>query len=130
MSNKVSKKILIVEDDDDQRNMLKVVLEQEGYRVITAQGARNALVYAELGPPDLILLDIMLASHMDGLEVLARLKTAKSTAQVPVMVMSALSDETQIKRAREAGAVDYLVKPYQITDLITRVESALIPACR
>jgi len=119
------KKILIVEDDEAQRRMLKIALEREGYTVVTALAGQNALVYGELSHPDLILLDIMLAGHMDGLEVLSKFKASHGIASTPIIMMSALSDEARIQYAREVGAVDYVTKPYELSDLLMRVHSAL-----
>ncbi len=119
------KRILIVEDDEDQRDLLRMALEQGDYAVIASLAAEPALAYAQLFKPELILLDIGLGGQMDGLQALAWLKANQSTASVPIIMVSAFSDEARIQQAREAGAVDYVTKPYNPPGLLLRVERAL-----
>ena len=121
----LKKKILVVEDNLDQRIMLKVALERNGYVVAEASGAQQALLCAEMSEPELILLDLSLASNVDGWEVLRRLKTYGKTASIPVMIVSAVVDQTCISQARANGADDYLTKPYGIPELLRRVERLL-----
>jgi len=119
------KRILVVEDEADQRAMLKVALERAGYNVLLSQAGQHALTHAELFSPDVILLDLMLSGHMDGFEVLQRLKATQAMATIPVIICSAWGGDAQMERARDSGAIDYVVKPYEISDLLERVRRAL-----
>ena len=125
MPNIKRKKILLVEDNQDQRHMMQVALQQSGYTIIGVSGAQQALLYSELSAPDLILLDLSLESNVDGWEVLKRLKASAATASIPVLVVSAVIDETCIQQARADGADDYLMKPFEIPELLRRVERIL-----
>jgi len=125
MTGLTHKKILVVEDNEDQRRMMQVALQQSGYAITGVSGAQHALLYAELSAPDLILLDLTLASNVDGWEVLKRLKANHQTASIPVMMVSAAIDESCIKQARADGADDYLIKPFEISELLLRVERIL-----
>jgi two-component system cell cycle response regulator len=118
-------KILIVEDTDDHRFLMKTALEQASYEVVDTPGANHALVYAERWAPDLILLDIMLPGSVDGWEVLQRLKADERTAYIPVIVVSALSRNADLLRAKVAGAADYLTKPCRVDELLMRVQRTL-----
>src|SRR5687768_1075283 len=106
----MARKILIIEDTDDHRFLMKVALEESSYDVVDAPGAHHALLYAEQWVPDLILLDIMMPGAVDGWDVLQRLKANKKTATIPVIVVSALTSQADLKRAKTAGAVDYVTK--------------------
>src|SRR4028119_2478583 len=93
------RKILVVEDEADQQAMLRIGLERAGYVVCVAESGQQALAQAELQVPDLILLDLMLAGHMDGFEVLARLKASDVTDTIPVIICSAWGDMIRTGRA-------------------------------
>jgi len=118
-------KILIVEDDDEHRFLMQKTLVGSGYDVIDVPGGQRALLYAQMSKPYLILLDIGLASQMDGWEVLRQLRASEETAAIPVMIVSAGGDEARMKQARAAGADDYLIKPFRIPELLMRVQRVL-----
>ena len=118
-------KILIVEDDLDQQRLMRLVLEDAGYIVFRALFGQAALRYARTAAPDLILLDIMLAESMDGWEVMAQLRAHSETAHIPVIVVTVLDADTDLKRGRVMGAVDYLKKPFTTDELLLRVQRAL-----
>ncbi|MCX7020231.1 MAG: response regulator [bacterium] len=105
------KKILLADDEEDIKLMTKIYLESRGYEVVTAFDGLDALSQAEIELPDLILLDVMMPV-IDGFEVARRLKAGHNTAQIPVVMLSAASQSDIIKRGLEAGAQDYLVKPF------------------
>jgi len=119
------KKILIVEDDDAQRRLLRLDLESSGYGVAEASGAHHALLFAETWAPDLILMHVSLIGRVDGWEVLKRLKANSQTASIPVIVVSGESGETHIKWSQAAGADDYLQKPYDLAELLMRLQRTL-----
>ena len=119
------RKILIVEDDEEQQHILRLALENAGHTVITAIAGQKALAYSDLSAPDLILLDIMLASHMDGLKVLSKLKANVQTASIPVMILSAYLSDERIERLLESDAALYMTKPYDMTILLKNVQLLL-----
>lgn len=118
--------IMVVEDDDHIAHVLKFMFERQGYKVVAAADGMTAarLIEGEGERPDLILLDVMLP-YMDGFELvqLARAKAGWST--VPILVLTARSMEQDIVRALEAGANDYIVKPFQPNELLARVRRFL-----
>lgn len=120
-----SKEILIVDDNPTNLLLLKNLLRQQGYEVRCARSGKMALYSAQAFPPDLILLDIMMP-EMDGYEVCRRLKASAATAQVPVVFVSALDAATEKEQAFAVGAVDYISKPYQIQDILYKVQQMLI----
>src|SRR5437660_8554555 len=100
--------ILVIDDDHRMRRLLRVNLEQAGYRVTTAEDGPAALDLAELEPPDLILLDIMMPG-MDGFTCLARLR---EFSDVPIILLTAKGEERDKVRGLDLGADDYLTKPF------------------
>lgn len=118
------KLILIVEDTDVNRVMLRRRLEKQGHRVMEAPDGETALALARLHRFDLILLDIMMPG-MDGYEVLGELKADVELAVVPVIMISALDDSASVARCIEAGAEDYLPKPYDPVLLQARLTACL-----
>lgn len=116
--------ILIV--DDNPVNLAVVVdhLEDHGYHVAVAQGGEEALKRAELVQPNLILLDVMMPG-IDGFETCRRLKANAVTRSIPVIFMTALTDTHDKIAAFAAGGVDYVSKPFQVEELLARVETHL-----
>ena len=115
-------KILVAEDEADMAMGLRDNLELEGYEVIVASDGASALEAAEQRNPDLILLDIMMPG-MDGLEVCRRLRQAGVV--VPVLMLTAKSQEVDIVRGLEMGADDYITKPFSVRELMARIRAAL-----
>ena len=114
--------ILVVDDDPDAANLVKMQLEQNGYRVsILGRGGR-VIAWASKKQPDLIILD-MLLPDVDGLEVLKALKEHPSTSDIPVIIHTVVQDDGS---ARALGAADYLTKPVDKDDLLDSVERALV----
>ena len=116
--------ILLVEDEPAQRAVLAYNLKSEGFYVIEAEDGEEALVMAQESVPDLVLLDWMLP-HVSGLEVCRRLKSGKATRALPVIMLSARSEELDKVRGLETGADDYMVKPYSVAELMARVRKEL-----
>ncbi|MBE7469339.1 MAG: PAS domain S-box protein [Anaerolineales bacterium] len=117
--------ILIIEDDQNLRELQQRVLKSEGFIVLGAGDGGEGLKLANSCLPHLILLDLALPG-MTGFEVLERLQTNYLTKDTPVIITSAMDTTTEIERAIQKGASDYLVKPYGMADLTVRVNRALV----
>jgi two-component system phosphate regulon response regulator PhoB len=116
--------VLVVEDEASQREVLVYNLEAEGYEVQQATSGDAALDLAREDAPDLILLDWMLP-EVSGIEVCRRLKSAAETRMIPVIMISARSEEVDRVRGLETGADDYVVKPYSVVELMARIRTQL-----
>lgn len=116
--------VLLVEDEPAQREVLSYNLESEGFRVVQAGNGDEALMLVEEAGPDVIVLDWMLPS-VSGIEVCRQLKSRPSTRSVPIIMLSARSEEVDRVRGLETGADDYVVKPYSVVELMARVRSQL-----
>ncbi len=121
--------ILIIEDDQSLRALQKRVLKAEGFTVLGAEEGSQGLQLANTSLPDLILLDLALPG-ITGFDVLEQLQTNYLTKDIPVLITSAIDTATEIERAIQKGAVDYLVKPYSMGDLTIRVNRALAKSPR
>jgi two-component system sensor histidine kinase/response regulator len=116
--------VLIVDDEPDNLLLLELILTGYGYQVRTATGGTQALEAVKLQAPDLILLDILMP-EMDGYEVCRQLKADDRMRDVPVLFLSAL-DETKYKvKAFAAGGVDYITKPFQVEEVVARLQTHL-----
>ena len=112
---------LVAEDDDQMAEVLRFILQREGYSVQVAPDGRTAQQLIATAPaPAIVLLDIMLP-HVDGYELLARLRGTESWRGVPVVIVSARSQEQDIVRGLDAGADDYLAKPFKPDELRARI---------
>ncbi len=120
----MKKFVLIVEDEDDIRELVSYHLLKEGYQVAGVASGEEALEIAERQVPDLILLDVMLPG-MDGFAVCRQLRAAAGTAGVSVMMLTAKSEEADIVRGLNEGATDYVTKPFSPRVLLARVRAAL-----
>lgn len=116
--------VLVVEDEAPQREVLVYNLEAEGFDVLQATSGDAALDLAREDAPDLILLDWMLP-EVSGIEVCRRLKSAADTRAIPVIMISARSEEVDRVRGLETGADDYVVKPYSVVELMARIRTQL-----
>lgn len=116
--------VLIVEDEPAQREVLTYNLQAEGYRIAVAVDGEQALVLVEEEMPDVIVLDWMLPA-VSGIEVCRQLKTRAETRAVPIIMISAKSEEVDRVRGLETGADDYVVKPYSVGELLARVRTQL-----
>ena len=116
--------VLVVEDEPAQREVLSYNLHAEGYNVETAGDGDDALLMVEEVAPDVIVLDWMLPGT-SGIEICRRLKTRSSTKGIPIIMLSARSEEVDRVRGLETGADDYVVKPYSVMELLARVRNQL-----
>jgi len=118
------KKILVVDDQLHNVLLLKTRLEKAGYSVLEAYDGQEALDITMKEFPDLILLDIMMP-NISGYEVCERIVSNEKTKNIPVILVTALNKPEDLKKGYEVGAFDYIKKPYNITELLKRVNYAL-----
>lgn len=116
--------VLVVEDEPAQREVLAYNLEAEGFRVSRAEDGEEALLRVDEDNPDIIVLDWMLP-RVSGIEVCRQLKMRSETRGVPIIMLSARSEEVDRVRGLETGADDYVVKPYSVIELMARVRAQL-----
>jgi two-component system phosphate regulon response regulator PhoB len=116
--------ILVVEDEEDILELLRFNLTREGYKVLAAADGAAALDAARARRPALILLDLMLPK-MDGFEVCRALKQNPDTAAVPIVMLTAKGEESDVVAGLELGAEDYIPKPFSVKVVIARVRAAL-----
>lgn len=117
-------RVLVVEDELDQQELLRFNLKREGYSVRVTDDGAEALRMVSDEPPDAIVLDLMLPG-MDGVEVCRRLRAEPSTAHVPVVMLTAKSEDSDMVAGLDAGADDYITKPYSPSVLMARVKAVL-----
>ena len=117
-------KILVVEDEPNQVELIEFNLNSEGYEVVVARDGEEALNLAEEENPDLILLDWMLPK-VSGIEVCRQLRRSKMTREIPIVMLTARSEESDKIRGLDIGADDYITKPYSIKELLARVRAAM-----
>ncbi|MDP2946027.1 MAG: response regulator transcription factor [bacterium] len=120
----MKEKILIVEDEKDIVKMLDYNLKKEGFRTLSAYDGEDALDMANGECPDLVILDLMLPG-MDGLEVCRQLKKENKTASIPIIMLTAKSQESDKVVGLELGADDYITKPFSPRELIARIKAVL-----
>ena len=116
--------VLIVEDEEAQREVLAYNLEAEGFRVTRAEDGEEGLLMVAEDAPDVMVLDWMLP-RVTGIEVCRRLKMDPATRGIAIIMLSARSEEVDKVRGLETGADDYVTKPYSVTELMARVRSQL-----
>ena len=116
--------VLIVEDEAAQREVLAYNLEAEGFRVTRAENGEEGLLCVAEDPPDVMVLDWMMP-NLSGIEVCRRLKMRPETRGIPIIMLSARSEEVDKVRGLETGADDYVVKPYSVSELLARVRTQL-----
>lgn len=119
------KKILIVDDRNEVRELVEVTLEVENYQILQADSAEKALKIARSEKPDLILMDIMMPEGMDGLEATRILKKDPETKSCHVIMLTAKGQEYDRTEGKTAGADDYFIKPFSPLDLLRKVEEIL-----
>jgi len=120
----MAQEVLVVEDEPDIRRLIVLHLERDGFRCRTASNGPEALREARAVIPDLIVLDLMLP-ELDGLEVCRQLRRDGSTAAVPIIMLTAKSDEVDRVVGLEIGADDYVSKPFSPKELVARVRAVL-----
>jgi DNA-binding response OmpR family regulator len=120
----MAQKILVVDDEDDLAELLAFNLREAGYEVIKASSGTEALNRARSSLPDLILLDLMLP-ELDGMAVCEILRRLPSTSQIPIIMVTAWTSEQSRVLGFEAGAADYVTKPFSPRELILRINRVL-----
>lgn len=120
----MSKRILIVDDEKDIRELLAFHLEQNGFTTLTASDGEEALDKVEEALPDLIILDLMLPK-MDGAEVCRAFKSREHTRRIPIIMLTAKGEEIDRVVGFELGADDYVTKPFSPRELVLRVKAVL-----
>jgi DNA-binding response OmpR family regulator len=116
--------VLVADDDPDIRCLVALRLEKSGYDVVAAADGEQALATAVERAPDLALLDVMMPK-LDGYEVTERLRQQEATRHLPVILLTARVQESDIARGVEAGADDYVKKPFSTSELRDRVQAVL-----
>jgi two-component system alkaline phosphatase synthesis response regulator PhoP len=117
-------KILVVDDEADIRELVRLNLMREGYDVLECETGEQALQLSRAQIPDLVVLDLMLPG-MDGLEVCRKLKADPKTMQTPIVILTAKGEEADVVAGLEVGADDYVVKPFSGKVLVARVRRLL-----
>ena len=116
--------VLIVDDDDRNLRLIRMILSQQEYTIICASSGSEALAVVEESMPDIVLLDIMMP-EIDGFEVCKQLKSNEHTRHIPIIMVTALQEKEHRIRAMDAGADDFICKPIDQTELLIRVKSLL-----
>ena len=125
--NEKRPKVLVVEDDEDISYLIKFMLSRDGFEVITAFDGREASrIIEESPPPQLVLLDIMLP-YIDGFQLITQIRNKPEWHGVPVVMLTAKTQERDIVRALDSGANDYVLKPFQPDELLARLHRLLKP---
>ena len=118
------KKVLIIEDEPDILDVVRLALVRDGYQTLAATTGEEALEMAVTDPPDLILLDIMLPGR-SGLDVCRQLKNDPHTQEIPIIVLTARALDSDIQAGYQAGCDEYIVKPFDVLSLAERVREFL-----
>ena len=118
------KKVVVIEDEPDIQEMIEFNLEKEGFRVVTANSGDEGVRAVVREAPDLVLLDLLLPG-LDGIEVCRKLKMDPVTQKIPIIMVSAKGEESDVVLGLGVGADDYVTKPFRPKELIARVRVAL-----
>jgi CheY-like chemotaxis protein len=116
--------VLVADDEPEVVDLVQIVLESEGYTVETAAHGKEAVEKVQAGPPDLILLDMRMPA-MTGLSVLDHLRSDPVTSSLPVIMLSVVVTDPDVRMALERGAIAYLSKPFEIRELVWLVTRIL-----
>ena len=116
--------ILVVDDSTTNVVLLEAILDEKGYQIETALNAKEAYTIIAKQSPDLILLDLLMPK-ISGFDFLAQIRSDEITKNTPVIVVSALTDEENISRIMDMGAIDFIKKPIDLQYLVEKVESVL-----
>ncbi len=118
------RKILIVEDEVDFRELLLHVLTEKGYRVSAAGNGEDGLRLYSEGAPDLVLLDVHLPD-MSGFEICRKIRAEGPRPETPILICTVRSEVAPVAEGLSSGATDYVLKPFQVSDLLERIQTAL-----
>jgi DNA-binding response OmpR family regulator len=119
-----SRTLLVVDDDPDMRELLQTELESQGFAVLTAMNGAEAVATAKTMAPDVILMDILMPV-MDGIEAIRKLKANETTRPIPILILTIVDNRENLIAGLEAGAQDYITKPFFLPELKARVTAAL-----
>ena len=116
--------VLVIEDYDDTRQLISTILRKEGYKVLEAEDGLEGLLKATAGYPDLVIMDLALP-EMDGVETARRIHQMPKLARTPIFVVSALLTTEVEADVRAAGCVEVFSKPFEVSDLLGKVRTAV-----
>jgi CheY-like chemotaxis protein len=119
------KKILIVDDQQQVRELVEVTLRAEDYQILQANNSQEAIRIARDEKPDLIIMDVMMPDGMDGLDATRLIKNDPATKDCKVIMLTARGQDIDRQRGFDVGAEDYFIKPFSPLDLIRKVESVI-----
>ena len=122
----MAQRVLVVEDEPENRLLLGVILSSEGYEVVEAEDGPAALAAARNDPPALVLLDVMMPG-MNGYAVLEALRADPSTRSIPVIMLTALAQCGDVEQAIRMGVAGYVTKPFEPAELLQVMDKALRP---
>ncbi len=120
----MTRTVLMIDDESNSRKIVKLLLEREGFRVLTAGNGEEGLILAKVEQPHAVLLDVMMPK-MNGYETLKRLREDPETRSIPVIMVTARGTEHDIATAFRLGAVFHIEKPYETKDLLQKIARAL-----
>jgi CheY-like chemotaxis protein len=119
------KKILIVDDQEEVRELVEVTMRGDGYELLQAATGQEAIDIARAEKPELIIMDIMMPGEIDGLEATRIIKSDPETSGCTIVMLTAKGQKTDLEKGREAGADDYFVKPFSPLLLLKKIEEVL-----
>jgi CheY-like chemotaxis protein len=120
----MKRQVLVVDDDNTTRTLLSALLRSNGYDVRQAADGEQAINECTGEVPDLVLLDLFMPG-MNGHEVAAHLKSKAESKATPIIMLTSSDDQAEIERAHENGASDYVVKPFEAGELLSKIKRAL-----
>jgi len=118
------RRILLIDEHQTVFRLLEVIVRSKGYELLYAESGQKGIVMARQEQPDLILLDVMMPD-IDGFKVCQYLKDNNETSGIPVMFLTARGAEGDLEAGRKAGADGFMIKPFQATEVLTRIEQQL-----
>jgi DNA-binding response OmpR family regulator len=119
-------KILVIDDDHDIVETIAFILRSKGFSVITAFDGNDGIIKAKDQQPDIIMLDLRMP-QMDGFEVCNKLKSDDVTKRIPVIILTAMNDNNAHYKSQKYGADDYIIKPFILPILVTKINKFLYP---
>ncbi len=119
------KKILIVDDQKEVRELVEITLRADGYKIFQAKNGRDAIETVKAHKPDLVIMDIMMPGELDGLEATRILKRNPDNHSIKIIMLTAKGQSTDLEEGFAAGADGYFTKPFSPLDLIKKVEEII-----
>lgn len=119
------KKVLVVDDQATIRQLVEMILQSHGCRILQAESGEQGIEMAQADVPDLIIMDIMMPGGMDGFEAVEVLKADPKTRKCNVLMLTAKAQTVEREKAFEVGADDYLAKPFKMGELIEKVDELM-----